>query len=132
LQKSLHFRQAAEASGRTQVISSFAISEIDVNLPAFNVATIPVAPELFLNALNHRRSIVELEALRHCRYTDAVTQSVDLVTHAGDNLSPGLLRFGCRHGIQLIHHRVTDFETNYRAGFFHLAADCCPAVPSPS
>ena len=109
MQKSLHFRQAAEASGRTQAISSFAISEIDVNLPAFNVATILVAPELFLNTLNHRRSFVELEAFRHGRYTDAVTQSVDLVTQAGDNLSQGLLRFGFRHDIQLIHHRVTYF-----------------------
>ena len=73
----------------------------------------------------------KLEAFRRCRDVNSISQTGNVVTHTGDDFSPRLLRFGGRHNVQLIHHRVTDFETNYRSGLLHRTADGCPAVPSP-
>ena len=85
---------------------------------------------LFTHRL-HELLVDEFEAFRRCGDIDAVTQPIDLVTHTGYDFSPCLLRFSCRHDVQLINHRVTDFKADYRTWLFHRAADCCPAVPPP-
>lgn len=78
----------------------------------------------------HELLVNEFKPFRRGCDVNTVTQPINFVTHTGDDFSPCLLRFGSRHDIQLIHHRVTDFETNYRAGLLHRAANCRAAEPS--
>ncbi len=79
----------------------------------------------------HELLVDEFEPFWRGRDVNTVTQPINLITHTGNDFSPRLLRFGSRHNVQLIHHRVTDFETNYRAGLLHRATNCGPAVSSP-
>lgn len=70
----------------------------------------------------------ELKSFTRCGDVNAVTQTINLITHSCDDFSPRLTRLIRFQSVELIHQRIADFKADYRVWLFHRTTNCRAAV----